>query len=259
MSDPLLVCKGITMRFGGLVALDALDLRLDRGETIGLVGPNGSGKTTFFNVVTGLYRASAGSARLDGDELIARSPQAIGCAGVARTFQRPRLMLDQSVFDNIVVGTLCRLDLGLKTNLFGRRRWAGELTAMIDRIRELARHFDPALADRLFRPAGSFAAIDRRRMEICRALVGNPRLLLLDEPSAGMTPEETRRLMDDLLTFRSNMPDLAVVLVEHQMDVIGRTSDRCIALNFGRKVFDGPFDALIADPEVQAAYLGAHR
>jgi branched-chain amino acid transport system ATP-binding protein len=257
MSAPLLTCCGLTMRFDGLVALDSLDFAIARGETVGLVGPNGSGKTTFFNVVTGLYTPSAGSVRLGEVDLFARPPQIIGRAGVARTFQRSRLMLDLSVFDNIVVGALSRLDLGLVTSLFRRRRWRAELDAMIERAHSLAQRFNPGIADRLFHPAGAFTMIDRRRIEICRALIGSPRLLLLDEPSAGMTHDETRQLMDDLLAFRAEMPDLAVILVEHEMDVIRRVSDRCVVLNFGRKIFEGKFDDLIANADVQTAYLGA--
>lgn len=257
MSAALLSCGGLTMRFDGLVALDGLDIEVAKGETIGLVGPNGSGKTTFFNVITGLYKPSAGRVRLADLDLFAKPPQVIGRAGIARTFQRSRLMLDQSVFDNIAVGGLSRLDLALTTSLFRRGRWRAELSVMVDRARALARRFNPAIADRLFQPAGAFTMIDRRRIEICRALIGSPRLLLLDEPSAGMTHDETRQLMDDLLAFRAEMPDLAVVLVEHEMDVIRRVSDRCVVLNFGRKIFEGSFDALIGDPDVQTAYLGA--
>ncbi len=256
MSGALLSCAGLTMRFDGLVALNGLDIEVGKGETIGLVGPNGSGKTTFFNVVTGLYKPSAGAIRLEGVSVFAEAPQTIGRAGVARTFQRSRLMLDQSVFDNIAVGALCRLDLGLFTTLFRRRRWRAELGGMIDRAHALACRFNPMIADRLFQPAGAFTMIDRRRIEICRALIGSPRLLLLDEPSAGMTHDETRQLMDDLLAFRAEMPDLAVILVEHEMDVIRRVSNRCVVLNFGRKIFEGSFDALISNPDVQTAYLG---
>jgi branched-chain amino acid transport system ATP-binding protein len=244
------------MRFGGLVALDRLDFTLGRGETVGLVGPNGSGKTTFFNVVTGLYRPSAGVVRLGELDLFAKSPQTIGRAGIARTFQRSRLMLDQSAFDNIVVGKLSSLDLGLTANIFLRGRWRAELAASIREVRTLAHRFNPIIADRLFQPAGSFTMIDRRRIEICRALIAGPRVLLLDEPSAGMTHDETRQLMDDLLAFRAELPELAVVLVEHEMDVIRRVSDRCVVLNFGRKIFEGSFDALMADRDVQTAYLG---
>jgi branched-chain amino acid transport system ATP-binding protein len=257
MTANLLACKGLAMRFGGLVALDHLDFGINRGETVGLVGPNGSGKTTFFNVVTGLYRPTAGAVRLGDLDLFAKSPQAIGRAGVARTFQRSRLMLDQSAFDNIVVGTLCSLDLSLTTNVFRRGRWRGELDTAMQEVRSLAHRFNPMIADRLFQPAGSFTMIDRRRIEICRALIAKPRVLLLDEPSAGMTHDETRQLMDDLLAFRTELPELAVVLVEHEMDVIRRVSNRCVVLNFGRKIFEGRFDALMADPDVQTAYLGA--
>jgi branched-chain amino acid transport system ATP-binding protein len=166
-------------------------------------------------------------------------------------------MLDQSVFDNIAVGALCRRNLGLMTNIFRRDRWAAELRGTVDLAYELARRFNAAIADRMFQPAGAFPMIDRRRIEICRALIGTPRLLLLDEPSAGMTHDETRELMDDLLAFRAEMPDLSVVLVEHEMDVIRRVSNRCVVLNFGRKIFEGSFDGLIADAQVQAAYLGS--
>jgi branched-chain amino acid transport system ATP-binding protein len=257
MTASLLDCGGLTMRFDGLVALDCLDFKVDRGETVGLVGPNGSGKTTFFNVVTGLYRPTAGRVRLDNFDLFAKSPQAIGSAGVARTFQRSRLVLDQSAFDNIMVGKLSSLDLGFFTNVFRRGRWRRELDASIREVRALTHRFNPLIADRLFQPAGAFNMIDRRRIEICRALIAKPRLLLLDEPSAGMTHDETKQLMDDLLAFRSELPELAVVLVEHEMDVIRRVSNRCVVLNFGRKIFEGSFDALMADRDVQTAYLGA--
>jgi branched-chain amino acid transport system ATP-binding protein len=256
MTMSLLACKELTMSFGGLVALNRLDFDIRSGETVGLVGPNGSGKTTFFNVVTGLYKPSAGAIRLGDLDLFAKSPQTIGRAGIARTFQRSRLMLDQSAFDNIVVGALPSLDLSLMTSVFRRRRWRTELEALITEARALAHRFNPMVADRLFQPAGSFNMIDRRRIEMCRALIARPRLLLLDEPSAGMTHDETRQLMDDLLAFRGELPELAVILVEHEMDVIRRVSDRCIVLNFGRKIFEGTFEGLIADRDVQTAYLG---
>ncbi|MFG1427681.1 ABC transporter ATP-binding protein [Roseixanthobacter glucoisosaccharinicivorans] len=255
--NALLTCAGLTKRFGGLLALDGLDLQVGRGETIGLVGPNGSGKTTFFNVLTGLYNPSGGSAVLAGEDIYAKSPQSIGRAGVARTFQRCRLMLDQTVFDNIALGILRNKPLGLAATLLRRGRLRRDIDATIERALRLSCRFNPALGDALFRPAGDLTMIDRRRVEICRALIASPRLLLLDEPSAGMTPDETRRLMDDLLAFRDEAPDLAVVLVEHEMDVIRRVSDRCVVLNFGRKIFEGRFDAMIEDGEVQTAYLGS--
>jgi branched-chain amino acid transport system ATP-binding protein len=256
MTEALLTCRGLTMRFGGIIALDSLDLDVAAGEIVGLVGPNGSGKTTFFNVLSGLYLATAGVVEFVGDSLFRKSPQTISRSGIARTFQHSRLALEQTVFDNIVVGNLRRLECGWFSNFVRRAKWQRELDAMTETARSLTRRFNPAIADRLFQPAGSFSMIDRRRIEICRALVGEPRLLLLDEPSAGMTDEEARRLMDDVLAFRSEITDLSIVLVEHEMQVIRRVSNRCVVLNFGRKIFEGSFDALVDNAEVQAAYLG---
>jgi branched-chain amino acid transport system ATP-binding protein len=256
MAETLLTCRGLTMRFGGLTALDGLDLDVQTSEIVGLVGPNGSGKTTFFNVVTGLYQATAGAVDFVGHSIFRKQPRSISRRGIARTFQRSRLALDQTVFDNIIVGNLRRLDCGWLSNLVRRGQWRRELNAMIETAQLLTRRFNPTIAERLFQPVGSFSMIDRRRIEICRAMIGEPRLLLLDEPSAGMTHEETRRLLDDVLAFRTEIPGLSIILVEHQMDVIRRVSDRCVVLNFGRKIFEGAFDALADDPEVQAAYLG---
>lgn len=256
MTSPLLSCNDLTMKFGGLLALDAMDFAIRTNEIVGLVGPNGSGKTTFFNVLTGLYKPSAGTVTFDGQNLFAKSPQNVAAAGIARTFQRSRLMLDQTVFDNVMLGTLRKLNLGLAANVLLRRDFRNELDSMIERVAALLRTFNPAIAGRLFEPLGAFTMIDRRRIEICRALIGSPRLLLLDEPSAGMTHEETFRLMDDVVAARAQNPELAIVLVEHEMNVIRRVSDCCVVLNFGRKIYEGDFDGLIADREVQAAYLG---
>lgn len=256
MTSPLLSCDHLTMKFGGLLALDALDFAIGSNEIVGLVGPNGSGKTTFFNVVTGLYKPSTGAVSFDGMDLFAKSPQTVAAAGIARTFQRSRLMLDQTVFDNVMVGTLRKRNLGFASNILFRASWRCELDAMIERVGALVRRFNPTIANRLFEPVGFLTMIDRRRIEICRALIGGPRLLLLDEPSAGMTREETFRLMDDVVAAREQVPGLAIVLVEHEMNVIRRVSDRCVVLNFGRKIYEGYFDGLIADAKVQAAYLG---
>lgn len=233
-----------------------MDIPVERGTTIGLVGPNGSGKTTFFVVLTDLYRWSAGRASLADEDIFPKLPQAIGCPGVAPTFQRCRLMLDYSVFDNVALGALRHQDLGLAAQLF-RPRLRASLDALVERVWYLANRFNPAIAASLFEPPGRFTMNDRRRIELCRALIANPRLLLLDEPSAGMTSEETRRLMDDLVDFRRERPDLAVILVEHEMYVIRRVSDWCSVPNFGRKIFEGAFEALIEDRDIQTAYSGS--
>jgi branched-chain amino acid transport system ATP-binding protein len=253
---PLLRSRRLTRRFGGLVALENLDLDVQRDEILGLIGPNGSGKTTFFNVVTGIYSATAGSLEFDGRDITRLSPQQVHRAGIARTFQRSRLCLPLSIFDNIMIGNHARLDHGLVVNLFRRRAFRDELEVNYAAARELVVLFDPPLADRLFEAVSDIPMIDRRRIEVCRALISRPKLLLLDEPSAGMTHEETRQLMNDLLTVRARMKDLTIVIIEHEMNVIERVTERCVVLNYGRKIAEGSYREVAADRAVQEAYLG---
>ncbi|MFL6824488.1 MAG: ABC transporter ATP-binding protein [Xanthobacteraceae bacterium] len=252
----LLACHGLTCRFGGLVALDEIDFHVDEGEIVGLIGPNGSGKTTLFNVVTGIYGADEGSVTFAGTDMTGAAPQAVYRAGVTRTFQRSRMCLPLSVFDNIMVGNHKRLNHGLVFNLLRRRAFAAEFARSFEEACELVTVFNPELAWRIDEPAASLPMIDRRRVEICRALISRPRLVLLDEPSAGMTHEETRQLMDDILIVRGRIPGLTIVIIEHEMGVIERITDRCVVLNYGRKIKEGTFADVAADRQVQEAYLG---
>ena len=252
----LLEARGLTKRFGGVVALDQLDLAVARNEIVGLIGPNGSGKTTFFNVVTAIYGADGGSVGFDGADVTRASPQAIYHAGISRTFQRSRLSLPLSIFDNIMIGNHKRLSQGLWFNLIRRAAFRREFEASYRAARTLVEVFEPQLAERMFEPVAGLPMIDRRRIEICRALVNQPKLLLLDEPSAGMTHEETTELMDDILQVRGLNPDLTIIIVEHEMGVIERITDRCVVLNFGRKIAEGPYRQVAADRQVQEAYLG---
>src|SRR5215813_11653952 len=226
--SPLLACRALTCRFGGVVALDRVDFSAREGEIVGLIGPNGSGKTTLFN---------------------AR-------AGITRTFQRSRMCLPLSVFDNIMVGNHKRLSHGLVFNLLRRSAFAAELARSFVEARELLNIFSPRLAERIDEPVAGLPMIDRRRIEICRALISRPRLILLDEPSAGMTHEETRELMDDILAVRERMAGLTIVIIEHEMGVIERITQNCVVLNYGRKISEGPFAEVARDPQVQEAYLG---
>jgi ABC-type branched-subunit amino acid transport system ATPase component len=254
--DTMVDVSELTMRFGGLTALDKLSMHIEEGEILGLLGPNGSGKTTFFNVLTGLYKASSGSIVFDGKDVIGQSPQAIYRSGVARTFQRSRLSLPLTVFDNIVIGDYQHMRHGLVFNLFRRKAFRAEYDAYVDKIEALLNIFSPPLVGRLFDPVETFTMIDRRRIEVCRALLSQPRLLLLDEPSAGMTHDETDALMEDILQVRGKLKNLSIVLIEHEMNVIERITDRCVVLNYGKKIAEGTYAEITADSNVQTAYLG---
>jgi ABC-type branched-subunit amino acid transport system ATPase component len=256
MNAPVLALEGFSRRFGGLVALDQLDMQVGEGEIVGLIGPNGSGKTTCFNVLTGIYEASAGRARFLGRDITNLPAQAVNEAGIARTFQRSRLCLPLSIVDNIMLGNHKNLGLGLWFNLFRRAAFARQFEQAFEEAKELVRVFDAPLAERLFEAVGALPMIDRRRIEICRALISRPRLLLLDEPSAGMTEEETRELMDDILEIRGRIAGLTVVIIEHEMGVIERVTERCVVLNFGKKISEGSYREVAADRQVQEAYLG---
>jgi ABC-type branched-subunit amino acid transport system ATPase component len=255
-SDLLLDCQGLTRRFGGLVALDRLDLQVREGEIVGLIGPNGSGKTTMFNVVTGIYGAHGGSVEFDGVDLTNATAQQVYRSGIVRTFQRSRMCLELSVFDNIMVGNHRRLNHGLWFNLFKRGAFIDQYKSSYAEAHELIEIFDPPLAKLLDKPVETFPMIDRRRIEICRALISHPKLLLLDEPSAGMTHDETMQLMDDILTVRKRLSGLTIIIIEHEMGVIERITDHCVVLNYGRKICEGTFQKVSTDSHVQEAYLG---
>jgi len=255
VSAPILSCRALTRRFGGLVALDGLDLDVEEGSVTGLIGPNGSGKTTFFNVLTGIFPASAGEIRFAGAPITELTPQGVYRRGIARTFQRSRLCLPLSIFDNLMIGNHRHLRHGLWFNLVQRRALQRELEESFAAARALLRIFDPPLSDRLLEPAGRIPMIDRRRVEVCRALISRPRLLLLDEPSAGMTHEETVRLMDDILQVQQRL-GITIVLIEHEMTVIERITRRCVVLNYGRKIAEGTYAEVSRDPQVRQAYLG---
>jgi branched-chain amino acid transport system ATP-binding protein/sulfate-transporting ATPase len=253
----LLETCGLSKRFGGVLALDDLDLSVAPNEIVGLIGPNGSGKTTFFNVITGIYDADGGRVAFNGADITNATPRRVYQAGISRTFQRSRLSLPLSIFDNIMIGNHKRLNQGLWFNLVRRDEFKREFETGYQAAHALVEVFEPELADRIFEPVAGLPMIDRRRIEICRALISEPKLLLLDEPSAGMTHDETAKLMKDILLVRERNKNLTIIIVEHEMGVIERITDRCVVLNFGRKIAEGPYRAVAADSQVQEAYLGA--
>ncbi|MGE4528132.1 MAG: ABC transporter ATP-binding protein [Rhodospirillaceae bacterium] len=254
---PLLDIEALSKSFGGVRALNDVSFGLGRGEILGLIGPNGSGKTTSFNVLTGLYRPDGGKVLFDGADITGNAPQAVYRAGIARTFQRSRLCLELSIFDNIMVGNHARLNQGLIFNLFNRKAFRLEVESALEEATALAASFSPFLAERMFAPVGALPMIERRRIEICRALISRPKLLLLDEPSAGMTHEETHQLMDDILAVRDRQGGLSIIIIEHEMGVIERVSDSCVVLNYGEKIAEGSYQDVASDRQVQEAYLGS--
>jgi ABC-type branched-subunit amino acid transport system ATPase component len=252
----VLETRGLTVRFGGLVALDRVDVTVGEGETLGVIGPNGSGKTTLFNALTGLYAPAGGEVRFLGRGLVGLETHAIARLGISRTFQASRLCLDLSVFDNILIGMHARRRSSLLDAVCRRGRLRAEMREAVARATHVLALFNPELPGRGFERVRQLPQIDRRRVEICRALVSAPRLLLLDEPSAGMNPEETAELMKDLQVVRGEMPGLSIVVIEHDMFVIEGVSQRVVALNYGRKIAEGAFAAVAGHPEVREAYLG---
>jgi branched-chain amino acid transport system ATP-binding protein/sulfate-transporting ATPase len=256
IKNKILEAHQLTMRFGGVTALDALDLHVNEGEVLGLLGPNGSGKTTFFNVITGLYHASSGKVTFRNKDLTGASAQAVYREAITRTFQRSRLSLPLTVFDNIAIGDNRRLNTGLIFNLFQRDRFKQEYEKVVEQVNTLLVTFNPKLASKIFEPVASLSMIDRRRIEICRALISEPDLLLLDEPSAGMTHDETAEVMDDILQVRGKIKPFTIVLIEHEMGLIQRMTERCIVLNYGKKIAEGTYDEIVNNREVQVAYLG---
>jgi len=252
----LLEASGLSMAFGGLRAVHELDLSLEKGEIVGLIGPNGSGKTTVFNLVSGLYRAAAGRilfgpGRID---LVGRAPHAITALGVARTFQNQRLFNQMSVLENVLVGLHCRTRAGPGSVLLALPGARAEQRHAIERANELLAFFGDRLTARAPDPAASLSYANRRRLEIARALATDPKLLLLDEPAAGMNPTEKRELRDDIARIRQR--GVAVLLIEHDMGLVQGVCERVVVLDHGVKIADGSFHDVRRNAGVLEAYLG---
>jgi branched-chain amino acid transport system ATP-binding protein len=238
MEAPLLEVQGLTKRFGGLVANDRVDLRIGGREIVGLIGPNGAGKTTFFNCLTGHLRIDAGCVVFDGNDLTNRPPEAIARAGIARTFQIVRVFKEMSVLDNVMVGGFLR-EIGLRAAR-ARAEAALQLVGLAPYARAIARELPMAL---------------QKRLELARAVATGPRLIVLDEALSGLTPAETQEALIVLGALRNR--GIALLIVEHVMEVIMTVSDRVVVLDRGRRIAEGPPQAIAHDPGVIEAYLGA--
>ena len=262
----LIEVHGLTRRFGGVVAVDSLDFEVGEGELVSLIGPNGAGKTTTFNLISGLDWADGGSVRLDGGAIERLKPEAIAALGVARTFQHGRVFANLSVLDNVLVGAHTRLKAArprlpivgpiaeLALALIRPPAVRREAAALEAEARAIIARFGERLTPRLHQPAYSLSYANRRRVEIARALAMQPRLLLLDEPTAGMNPSETAEMQALIAELKAE--GQTILLIEHKLDMVMALSDRVYVLDDGRRIAAGPPAAVRSEPAVIEAYLG---
>ena len=249
----LLEVKNLGISFGGLRAVNAFDIEIEKGQLYGLIGPNGAGKTTIFNLLTGVYKPDEGIIKLDGENITGKKAIDINKAGIARTFQNLRLFKDMSVKDNVKVGLHNHHPYSTLEGILRLPRYFKVEKEMDERAMELLKVFDlDQEADLL---ASNLPYGKQRKLEIARALATDPKLLLLDEPAAGMNPNETKELMDTIRFVRDKF-DMTILLIEHDMKLVSGICEKLTVLNFGEVLMQGDTSTVLNDPQVITAYLG---
>lgn len=249
----ILETKKLGISFGGLRAVDDFSISIQKGQLYGLIGPNGAGKTTVFNLLTGVYKPTDGSITLDGENITGKSTIEISKAGIARTFQNIRLFKNLSVLDNVKLGLHNRVKYNLLTSIFKVGSYSRKEEEMNKIALELLRVF--GLENETQLPASSLPYGMQRKLEIARALATNPKLLLLDEPAAGMNPNETAELMETIKFVRDEF-DMTILLIEHDMRLVAGICEEICVLNFGTVLAKGKTSEVLNDPRVITAYLG---
>ena len=249
----LLEVKNLGISFGGLRAVDSFEISIQKGQLYGLIGPNGAGKTTIFNMLTGVYKPDSGNIQLDGKDIAGKKTIDINKAGVARTFQNIRLFKEQSVLDNVKVGLHNSYPYSALTSVLRLPKYYEAEKEMNERARELLKVF--GLEDKEEYLASNLPYGAQRKLEIARALATNPKLLLLDEPAAGMNPNETKELMETIRFVRDEF-DMTILLIEHDMKLVSGICEELTVLNFGQVLAQGKTRDVLNDPKVITAYLG---
>ena len=249
----MLKVNGLSIQFGGLRAVDGLSMTIEKGELYGLIGPNGAGKTTVFNLLTGVYAPTEGSIYLEGKDITGKNTVEINREGIARTFQNIRLFSGLSVLDNVKVGLHNAYPYSTLTGIMRLPKYYATERAMNERARKLLDVF--GLLEFESYMAGNLPYGAQRKLEIARAMATDPKLLLLDEPAAGMNPNETKELMDTIHFIRSEF-DITILLIEHDMKLVSGICERLTVLNFGQELACGATGEVLNNPEVIKAYLG---
>jgi ABC-type branched-subunit amino acid transport system ATPase component len=255
-AEKLLELRGVSMAFGGLSVVSRLNVHVDEGEIVSVIGPNGAGKTTLFNLITGIYEPTEGDIVFAGESIKGLQPHRITHKGIARTFQTLRLFLNMTVRENVMAAAYGHTRAGAARSIFrtpGQRREEREIRALAEK--RLAFFGDRLMGYRWDQPAYSLSYANRRRLEIARATATRPRLLLLDEPAAGMNPTETHEITELIGKLRTE-GGYTILVIEHDMHVVEGISDRVVALDHGVKIAEGSFEAVATSPRVIEAYLG---